>query len=660
MILLIPLAIWLASADCYLAFYKDLQQSFRRSLLTATTGLFFFIAVSTELLGAINAINSFAIAGAWAALDITLFLLFLRLRNFHHISLGSIAQNWITSTRHFVGQLGLLTTFILASILGFTLIVALVATPNNLDSLSYHLSRLGYWVQNGNVNHYASHIERSISFSPFSEYVHLHTFLLSGSERYFQLLQWLCFAGSLAIISLLVETFAGSRVAMQVALCFAVSLPIVVLEATTTQNDLVVGFFILATAFHVFDYTKTKRIPAIALIALSCALGMMTKGTFVFYVLPFGAYLFVSMLKRPVNWKVLASLIVGTLALTLLLNVPFWYKTWQIFDSPIGNMSNGNKTHLSGFGDYVSVVSKHVFLHLGFVSPGNQYNIFLENVLNRLHNAMDVPLNAPGTGMPFKMNKLNFNEDFAHNFFAMWFILLSIPLLFVARLSKPVKWYAALAFLSFLIFCFFIGYQIYGSRLHIAFFLLASPAIGMVYGAVLSTFFARLFGVFLWLCALPFALLSVTHPLLSTKWFFESVFPPINSALHLNIQIDSTNNNLKQESILWASPEEIIWGEYWSELQELQKQVNALHPKTIGFNFTEASYDYAYQYILREPGRIFEHVLVENPSKKLEKPTFRPDVIVSELGEGKEFVYHGQHYKLHWSKDSKWIYIPSH
>jgi hypothetical protein len=63
---------------------------------------------------------------------------------------------------------------------------------------------------------------------------------------------------------------------------------------------------------------------------------------------------------------------------------------------------------------------------------------------------------------------------------------------------------------------------------------------------------------------------------------------------------------------------------------------------------------------LREPGRIFEHVLVENPSKKLEKPTFRPDVIVSELDEGKEFVYHGQRYKLHWSDNSKWIYIPSH
>lgn len=660
MILLIPLAIWLATANCYLAFYKDLPQSFRRSLLTAATGLLFFIAVSTELLGALNAINRLAVIGSWTALDVALVVTFLRLRNRHGMSSGDISRNWFRSMRRFVGDLGTLTTFILFSILSITLVVALVATPNNLDSLSYHLSRLGYWIQNGNVDHYASHIERSISFSPFSEYVHLHTFLLSGSERYFQMLQWLCFAGALVIVSLLIETFGGSRIAMQVALSFAVSLPIAVLESMTTQNDLVVAFFILATAFHVFDYTKTNIGTAIWLIALSCALGMMTKGTFVFYALPFGAYLFVSMLRKPIRWNVLAMLVGGAVGLTLLLNVPFWYKTWQIFDSPIGTMSNGNKTHLNGPADYISALSKHVFLHLGFVSPGNQYNIFVENMLNSLHDALGVPLNAPGTGMAFKMNKLNFNEDFAHNFFAMWLILLSIPLLLIARLAKPVKWYVALVFLSFLIFCFFIGYQIYGSRLHIAFFLLASPAMGLIYGSVFPVFLSRMLSIFLWLCALPFALLSVTHPLLSTKWFFESVFPPINSALHLHIRVDSTNSNLKQESILWASPEEILWGDYWAEMREFKKHVNSLNPQKIGFNFTEASFDYAYQYTLRKPGRVFEHVMVKNPSAKLEKPAFQPDLIISELDEGKEFVYHGRRYDLHWAHHGKWIYIPSH
>ncbi len=166
----------------------------------------------------------------------------------------------------------------------------------------------------------------------------------------------------------------------------------------------------------------------------------------------------------------------------------------------------------------------------------------------------------PEHGMTFKMNKLNFNEDFAHNFFGIWLVLFSIPLLLFARLSEAAKWYSALTFLSFLIFCFFISYQIYGSRLHIPFFLLMAPVIGLVYDSCGARNFTHALTLSLWLSALPFALLSSTHPLLSTQWFFEKIFPPINAALNLNIRIDSSNLNLKQPSILSATPGRILWG----------------------------------------------------------------------------------------------------
>jgi 4-amino-4-deoxy-L-arabinose transferase-like glycosyltransferase len=159
---------------------------------------------------------------------------------------------------------------------------------------------------------------------------------------------------------------------------------------------------------------------------------MMTKGTFAFFALPFGGYLFISMVAKPLLRKPLVALIAGTAVLVLLLNAPFWYRTYQVFESPIGNMSNGNKTKIRNPAYYLSSVSKHIFLHLGFVSPGNSYNIRMENALNGFHHAIGVPIDAPETGMDFKMNKLNFNEDFAHNFFGMWLILFSIPLLFFA------------------------------------------------------------------------------------------------------------------------------------------------------------------------------------------------------------------------------------
>ncbi|OJV19778.1 MAG: hypothetical protein BGO21_21765 [Dyadobacter sp. 50-39] len=664
MILLIPTAMVLATANCYVAFYSNADQSLRRSLISAAILVFLFMAISTEVLGFFHFINQGAITGSWVILNAGLVLGWFKLSGMHPAGFQSVVKQWLGSTRRFCEELGTGTVAMLAILAFLTWLVALVAIPNNQDSLSYHLSRLGYWVQQGNVAHYASHIERSISFSPFSEYVHLHSFLLSGSERYFQLLQWCCLAGVLALVSMIIQLFSKSASALRIGLCFAATLPIVVLESMTTQNDLVVAFFILATAFFVFDYTLKNHLASLYLIPLCCACGMMTKGTFLFYVLPFGLFLLIAMLRQPAPGvpgmrKHIVPFVAFSLILTLALNVPYWYRTYEVFGSPVGTISAGNQNTFTGPADYISSVSKHVFLHLGFVSPGNLYNDFLLSALKNLHTAMGIPLDVPRLGMPFKMNKLNFNEDFAHNFFGIWLIILSIPVLLFARLPKAAKWYGWLSFLSFLVFCFFISYQTYGSRLHIPFFLLATPVVGLAYDAVLPKWSARLLPVLLWIAALPFALLSSAHPLLSTKWFFEKIFPPVNTALHLNIRIDAGNLNLKQESVLYASPGRMFWGDHWPAAEALLQQVNALNPRKIGFIFTEASFDYAYQYLLRKPGREFAHVRVGNASGVLEDPAFQPDVVIAERNEGSGFNYHGRNYRLILESDGKRLYVPS-
>ena len=153
-------------------------------------------------------------------------------------------------------------------------------------------------------------------------------------------------------------------------------------------------------------------------------------------------------------------------------------------------------------------------------------------------------------------------------------------------------------------------------------------------------------------------MLSSAHPLLSTKWFFEKIFPPINSALHLNIRVDAANLNLKQQSVLMASPGRLFWGEHWPATEALLRRVNALNPQKIGFVFTEASFDYAYQFLLRKPSRAFAHVRVANPSRVLEDPAFQPDVIIAEKNEGAGFDYHEKSYRLAMESDGKWLYVP--
>lgn len=655
MVALIPLSLILATANFNIDIYHNCGQSFRRSFLSALTLQFLFIGVITESLSAFNLITSTAISLSWIFFNVVLLLWHFRVTRKNSIHLRDVLKGAFSKGLIFQRQLGVLTTVTLTTILLITFIVALVATPNNPDSLTYHLGRIGYWIQNQNVEHYPSHILRSISFSPFSEYVHLHSMLLSGSDRFVQLLQWCCLVGILAYVSLLVNLFSKSLQALRIALCFAVTIPIVVLEAMTTQNDLVVSFFIIATGFYVFDYLASPRNSTLALLCVSIALGILTKGTFVLYAAPFGLYMLFALCKRR-SWDVLFRLGASVLFLVLILNFPFWNRTNAIFDSPLGTMSQGNRNASHTLPAMISSTSKHLILHLGYVSPDDKYNTFLLSNLQNLHDFLGIDLNDSGMGMAFKMNKINFNEDFAHNFLAAWLIIASLVIVIFSKLPVMARWFYRLTVLSFLLFCALVSYQIYGSRLHIPFFLLMAPAIGIMY-ASFSVLFQKLLISILLLNALPYALLSAAHPVLSTKWFFADIFPVINKYVGLKIEPEK-QSNLMQKSVLFNSPEHILWGDQWPQIQSLIAFTDSVGARNIGFDFKEASYDYAYQYVLKAGKRHFEHVLVQNPSKVLEKKSFHPDLIISENHQDNELVYNGIVYHKAWTKADRRIYIP--
>jgi hypothetical protein len=653
MVALIPLSLILATANFNIDIYQNCGQSFRRSFLSALTLLFLFVGLSTELLSAFNLITSTAISISWIVFNVILLLWYFRVTRKNSINLLVIFKSGFRKGTVFQRQLGILTTITLTTILLITFIVAIVATPNNPDSLTYHLGRIGYWIQNQNVEHFPSHILRSISFSPFSEYVHLHSMLLSGSDRFVQLLQWCCLVGTLVYVSLLVNLFSKSIHALRIALCFAVTIPIVVLEAMTTQNDLVVSFFIIATGYYVFDYLASPRNSTLALLCVSIALGILTKGTFVLYATPFGLYMLFVLCKRR-SWHVLFRMGASLLFLVLILNFPFWNRTNAIFDSPLGTMSQGNRNASHTLPAMVSSVSKHLVLHLGYVSPGDKYNTFLLRNLENLHDFLGVDLND--SGMTFKMNKINFNEDFAHNFLAAWLIIASLVIAIFYKLPVMARWFYRLSVLSFLLFCVLVSYQIYGSRLHIPFFLLMAPVIGIIY-ASFSILFQKLLISILLINALPYALLSAAHPFLSTKWFFTDVFPVINKYVGLKIEPEK-QSNMMQKSVLYNSPEHILWGDQWPQIQSLVAFTDSVRAQNIGFDFNEASYDYAYQYVLKHRNRHFEHIMVQNPSKILEKKLFRPDCIISENKNENRIVYHGITYYKAWSMADRRIYIP--
>ncbi len=516
----------------------------------------------------------------------------------------------------------------------------------------YHASRIAHWTQNKDVNYYASHNLVAITLFPLAEYICLHLYLLPGHDFYFQLVQWTAFTASLTAISLIVTYFTASRGALRFSLCFAATLPIAVLQSMTTQNDLLAGTWSVIAVALLFESNRSaSKWLALGVVA---GLGAMTKPIFVFYTWPFFMYILCQYAFRAPRKALIAAVVIGVLS------VPFFTFTLarnlDMHQSFFGNSSNGLQ-HLYSWRVFVSTFVKHIAMNLGFLSPGDMFNTTLMKLMNQIHDVIGRPLNDGATDANvFKFSRLNQDEDLSANFLHGWLILFT-PLVFFFRRTET-KWllYALCTFLGFLTACATIPYQIFGSRLQMPFMLMMTPLIGAIWATRVPRIIPVLSVVFL-LFSVSYVFLSNARPMVSTRWFFNEVFPSISQSLNLRIDLKRATH-IKKKSIFSMSREEMLWRELYPSMDSLFNEVYRLAPRNVGLVFTnEAAWNYAYQQSLPK-GASFEHVLIKNNSKRLENNTFVPDVIVSDNRQPDDsLLCHSFVYKLHWKGSGGSIYV---
>jgi len=101
-------------------------------------------------------------------------------------------------------------------------LIALIAPPNNWDSMVYHMSRVAHWIQNKTLVHYPTHILRQLSFTPAAEFVIMNFQILSGGDRFANFVQWFSMLGSIIGVSLIAKQLgAGIYVARYFLLLYA-------------------------------------------------------------------------------------------------------------------------------------------------------------------------------------------------------------------------------------------------------------------------------------------------------------------------------------------------------------------------------------------------------------------------------------------------------
>jgi hypothetical protein len=160
------------------------------------------------------------------------------------------------------------------------LILALVSPPNNYDSNYYHLPKVEHWVAQHSVELYPTLMRPQVVLAPGAEYLLLHLRLFTGDDRLYNLVQWSAAVCCAVVASRIAAQLGAGRLGQLIAATTVAAAPMVVLESTSTQNDLVVALWAVCTASLVVD-ELTRRSPATAVLGIGAAAGLVvvTKPT---------------------------------------------------------------------------------------------------------------------------------------------------------------------------------------------------------------------------------------------------------------------------------------------------------------------------------------------------------------------------------------------
>ncbi|MEV4480258.1 hypothetical protein [Micromonospora coxensis] len=153
------------------------------------------------------------------------------------------------------------------------LLVALLAEPNNYDSQTYHLPKVEHWVAQGGLDFWPTAIHRQVTIPPGAEYLLLHLRLLTGGDVLHNLVQWAAGIGCLVAATRVVAQLGGGRRAQLLTAFLLATTPMVALQATSTQTDLVAAAWAACAGTLALD-GLSRRAGWGDLLALGTATGL--------------------------------------------------------------------------------------------------------------------------------------------------------------------------------------------------------------------------------------------------------------------------------------------------------------------------------------------------------------------------------------------------
>ncbi|NEZ54423.1 ArnT family glycosyltransferase [Adonisia turfae] len=575
----------------------------REALLGALMCWGIIVTVLTEVLSLVRGFNVIFLTLSW--LIVTAGTTFFLWKAYGPRLLKTAPKQWL-SPYPFID----LPVTLKLSTIGMTLALlaigatAVLAAPNHSDSMEYHLSRIMHWMQNGSVAHYPSHNIFQLYQNPWSEFAIAHLQILSHSDRLSNTVQWISMIGSMLGVSLIAKELGAKRNGQILAAIFAGTMPMAILQGSSTNNDHVVTLWIVCFVYFAL-VTMRQGLKPLLLVCLGTSLGLaiLTKGTAYIYAFPFCIWLLLWGIKN-LGLRMVKPMI-GLLAIAIAINAGHYLRNFGLFGTPLG--SPGDETGAAfGLTYLISNVVRNLALHADIVRNLHLDSVITpttgltEKAITIFHNIIGVDVSEPlitsAKETRFYVPSISFNEDKAGNPLHLLIILASSGLLLInGRLQQRrqlfLYWLTTTA--TFLLFCQLLTWSTSRCRLHLPIFVLFAALVGTVIGNALNRRVANILSIFL--------------VLLSFQWVLSN-----------DIRALTGENNIFAASrpSQYFTSQLVLEEIYTNAANEINNQSCA----NIGMVFENISFEYPYWLLLDAPRRSLrlQHVGVDNESAPLE------------------------------------------
>lgn len=208
---------------------------------------------------------------------------------------------------------------------------------NSMDGLSTYLSRVGFWLQNGSFFPWETNAIGQIVYPVNAQLPIFWTALFTGSDQLAGMIQWVAVLVSGLSVFGLSRVMGYTRQQAAFAALVYLSLPIVVLQSTTVQTDMLTAAYFSMAMYFLAIGLKDNQHSYLILFSISSGLGVGTKKSF-FILLPvlaLSAILLVIAYKRSL-YKKLSFLLMISLIGIAVFGAYLYLLNWHFYGSPFG------------------------------------------------------------------------------------------------------------------------------------------------------------------------------------------------------------------------------------------------------------------------------------------------------------------------------------